>query len=274
MGVDVAGQDHGVADLRVLPGLRDPVAGRGIAVPRVHRHGVRGGGVVVPPSEEDLLRQDVPARVGLVGSRRPATPPAPCPAATGLGRPRPGSPCSRRRRPGPTVLPGVEHVEGREPSPADSSEQLQVRPHGTEERAAACSRSRRGTPPPVGPGRLAASTGSFGDVVGVVVVHLVVVPDDQPGRRGVREPGGPGRSCTAPAAAGSSPASRVSGPTCGRPTGPVAGALVLVVAQVQDQVGPLLGQMPVRREVAGREVRAGRERHRQRRRRRSPVGAR
>ena len=262
--MDVAGEDHGVADAVPDHPADDPVARGGVPVPRVHRHHGRGGvGVVVPSAEEDLLAEQVPRRGRVAEAvEQPLLLLPAGQAAAGCGRVGAVlvavAACLVV-----AVLPGVEHVEGREAAPGDASVELEV---GT---------ARDGGPPQrhvlvVGPVRRRPSRREpsllrrlLADLVGVVVVDLVVVPDGQPRRRrvGCLQVGVGAVLRVPPTVVGQ----RDRLATHVGTVEAVAGALVLVVAEVEDQVGPLVGEVAVGVEPAGLPVRAGHEGHRHRR---------
>ncbi len=257
----VAGQHHRVAHPGGGPRRGEPRARGRVAVPRVHRDRVGGARVVVATAEEHLLPDHVP--------RRPRAPePVGQPRLLGRARQRPRRVGGVRAvlvavAAGLVVaeLPGVEHVERRQPAPLHPPVELHRRPvrhRGAPQRhVLVVGAVRRG--PALGEARHGG--GVLGDQPGVVVVDLVVVPDHQPRRGGVRGlQVGVGLVLREPLpVVGQRHRLRPDVRAAERVGG--GGALVLVVAEVQHQVGPLRREVPVRREVAGRVVRAGRERH-------------
>jgi hypothetical protein len=168
------------------------------------------------------------------------------------------------------VLAGVEQVEGREAAPAHPPVELEVesaRHRGAAQRHVLVV-GAEGRPPAVEePGH---RLGVLGGLVGPVVVELVVVPDHQPRRGGVRGlEVGVGLVLRVPLAVAGQPyrlGAAVVADVAGGGDVVVGLVLVLVVAEVQHQVGVVLGQAPVGGEEAVLELAAGHERHRQRRR--------
>ena len=272
--VHVTREHDGVADLRVDPAAGDAVARGLVAVPRVHREGLDRTLGAVALGEEDLLADDVPA-----GAR---------PAEAVEEPPLLGGPDDRAVRVdrGGAVglvavatalvvaeLTGVEHVERREPPPVQPAEQLKVGAAGerraTQRHVLVVGAERGGAPccEALGLERV------LGRATGPVVVDLVVVPHDEPGRDGVRllqvevglvlrvplpvrrEVDGLGTLVVAHVARGRDVV--------------VRGVLVLVVTEVEDELRLLLGESAVRREEAVLVLGARGERHAQRRRQRA-----
>src|SRR5690606_36934785 len=189
VGVHVAGEHDRVAHPGVDPALGDAAAGGDVAVPGVLAGDLDGTLVPVTLGEEHLLADDVPA-----GARAaPAVAQPLLLAGPGDGAVRVGGLGAVLEAVAAAlvvaVLAGVEHVEDGGLSPPHAP----VNPHV--DAAGDGGPAQRHVLVIGAEGGLAAGeeaglrpVGALGHLPGPVVVDLVVVPDDQPGRRGVRGP--------------------------------------------------------------------------------------